>query len=140
VVVAAVEKQVHWWDLRSAAEQRFVGHKEAVRRVALSPDGQLLVSVGDDATVRLWQVATGAARVLFGHEGIVLALAFSPDGRSFATAGLGGAVRQWQAELRVDVPRDPVALRRWLAEATTGVLSEDGECATASIRPQTGGP
>jgi WD40 repeat protein len=36
------------------------GHTGAVRGVALSADGQLVVSGGYDGTVRLWEASTGA--------------------------------------------------------------------------------
>ncbi len=37
------------------------GHTKEVTRLAFSPDGTILVSTSDDATVRLWEVATGKA-------------------------------------------------------------------------------
>ena len=35
------------------------GHTAAVRAVAVSPDGRMLVSGGDDRTVRLWSIENG---------------------------------------------------------------------------------
>ena len=37
---------------------QYLGHKKAVRGIAVSPDGQYLASASDDCTVRLWEVDT----------------------------------------------------------------------------------
>jgi len=59
------------------------GHKGAVSALAITPDGQTLITGGDDATVRLWNLSDGApARTIEGHSAPVLALAVSPDGHS----------------------------------------------------------
>ena len=64
--------------------------------MVFSPDGRLLASASDDASVRLWDLAAGAqSRLLEGHTGGVRAVAFSPDGRLLASAGYDTSVRQW---------------------------------------------
>ena len=40
-------------------EERLLGHEDAVTSVALSSDGQLVVSCSDDNTIRIWSVRTG---------------------------------------------------------------------------------
>ena len=57
-------------------------HDAAVGAVTFSPDGRLIASGSDDATIRIAEVATGKERhPLRGHLGRVAALAISPDGR-----------------------------------------------------------
>src|SRR5262249_56759724 len=61
---------------------------EKVSSVAVSPDGQRIVSGNLDSTVKVWDVDTGQATLTFkGHWGSVTGVAFSPDGKRFVTGG-----------------------------------------------------
>jgi WD40 repeat protein len=64
------------------------GHYSGVNDLVFTPDGQLLVSVGDDSTVKLWDIATGQTlRTYLGHTKGVLAAALHTQGHLLATAG-----------------------------------------------------
>jgi len=71
-------------------------HSALVRRIAVDPVRERIVSAGDDKTIRIWQLPSGRlARVLrlpvgAGYEGRIYALALAPDGRTIAAGGWTG--------------------------------------------------
>src|SRR5258706_2552168 len=77
------------------------GHKGQVTSAAFSPDGALLVSGGEDHSVRLCDVAQNAPlATLSGHEAEVLTVAFSPDGKTIASGSVDKTLRLWNVATR----------------------------------------
>ena len=67
-----------------------------VRAVAVSPDGKLLATCGNDNLVKLWNAADGTPLgECFGHANHVYNVAFHPDGRRLVSGDLKGVVREW---------------------------------------------
>jgi WD40 repeat protein len=101
--------------------RRITGLGCPVERVALSPDGRVLVAVQRaDQGVHLWDVAKGRELHTFsGHRGGPLTVAFAADGKAVLTASQDWVrsmpVRDWAQNMPV---RDWAAwsLRRWDAE------------------------
>jgi hypothetical protein len=86
----------------------FTGHARAVQSAALSPDGSLAVSGGDDDDLRLWDVATGkTVRLLKGHTNQVWCVAFSPDGKYVLSGGDDNTVRLWDVADGKEIRRFP---------------------------------
>ncbi|WP_145279392.1 serine/threonine-protein kinase [Tautonia plasticadhaerens] len=69
--------------------QSLTGHSGQVYSVTFGPDGNRLVSVGEDQTLRVWDVATGreVRPPIRVPGGVLLTVAFSPDGNRIAAGG-----------------------------------------------------
>ncbi len=74
------------------------GHTGYIHTVAWSPNGRLIASGGDDATVQIWDALTGVRVVAYrGHTGPVYGVAWSPDGKLVASASADSTVHVWEA-------------------------------------------
>ena len=72
------------------------GHKNWVRSVAFSPDGNMLASGSGDKTVKLWNLSTGKCLyTLQEHSDTIWSVAFNPDGKTFASSSDDGTIRIW---------------------------------------------
>ncbi len=64
-------------------------HKSNVRTVAISNDGEMLISGGDDDTLRVWNMNTGLQTRAIGVSNIIRAASISNDKSMFAFAVWG---------------------------------------------------
>jgi len=100
LVSAGHDGQLLFWQgpLGSPAVERAIpAHAGYIRAVALSPDGQLLATAGNDNLVKVWSSADGSlVKELAGHERHVYNVAFDPAGKFLVSGDLLGVLKQWE--------------------------------------------
>lgn len=86
------------WDIDSGEVIGYVAVGEPVSAVAFMPDGQTLVTGGDDGLVLLWSRESGEQlRCIGKHNREVTVVAVAPDGRTVASGGNDRTIRLWNA-------------------------------------------
>ena len=71
-------------------------HGGVVRTVAFSPDGQTIITGGDDHTIKQWDRAQGICqRSWLAHRGAVTSLKYSLDGQTIASASDDESIKVW---------------------------------------------
>lgn len=90
LVSASLDQTINLWNLKTGyIAASFNGHTGSVNSVAISPDGQTVVSGSEDKTIKLWDVKTKELRrTLTGHTYTVNAVVISPDGQIIASSTL----------------------------------------------------
>ena len=86
------------WDM-ATGRLKFVlkGHTNSIHSVAVTPDGQRIISASSDGTVRLWDAATGQEMLVLKLKGFGTCVAVSGDGRRIFSGASDGSVTVWDA-------------------------------------------
>ncbi|WP_020474296.1 WD40 repeat domain-containing protein [Zavarzinella formosa] len=89
-----------WWNGADATPKPIKtveAHDGWIRAVAVSPDGTMVATCGNDQLVKLWNTADGRPiRTFEGHTSHVYNVAFHPNGQRIVSADLKGNIRDWE--------------------------------------------
>ncbi|CAE6433633.1 hypothetical protein ACGC1H_001495 [Rhizoctonia solani] len=84
----------------SACTTSFLGHKDYVLSVAVSPDNQWIVSGSKDRGVQFWDPRTATQQLMLqGHKNSVISIDLSPAGGLLATGSGDWQARVWSYAL-----------------------------------------
>ncbi|MBW4692913.1 MAG: TIR domain-containing protein [Lyngbya sp. HA4199-MV5] len=111
-----------------------LGHTNVVNAVAVSPNGQFIVSGSDDQTLRLWTLeGQPIGEPLTGHTGAVTAVAISPNSQYVLSGSTDGTLRLWDVQRRASSP--PFQGHR--GDVLTVAFSPDGQTIASGGKDQT---
>ncbi len=84
--------------------RNFIGHNSGVNSVATSPDGNYIVSGGNDKLVRLWKASTGVEIQCFkGHKSGINFVTISPDGNYIISISNDYTVKIWNINIGLEI-------------------------------------
>jgi WD40 repeat protein len=106
--------------LIASRERAILPSGDAVRTVAFSPSGALVLTASDDGKARVWR-ANGQLLRTLQHRGPVTAAVFSPGGSRVLTASADGAARIWSTRTG-----ETIATLRHGGPVTSSSFSHDG--------------
>jgi WD40 repeat protein len=87
------------WPYQQEAPQPTWSHEDAhdgwIRALAVSADGQLVATAGNDCVVKIWSVVDGQLQHSLNQPDRIFSLCFHPDGNRLVSGDLKGNVREW---------------------------------------------
>ena len=99
-ITGGYDGRLIWWETASESPKPLktqLAHAGWLRQAVVSPDGKLLVTVGDDKLVKLWSLPEGKlVKALPGHQKFVYSVLFHPSGKELVSADLSGVIKHWE--------------------------------------------
>jgi WD40 repeat protein len=121
---AGSDRTVRLWYVRNTIgtpQATLDGYEGTITALAWSPDGQLLATATNAASIRIWQIPSmpsSSAQLYaswWGHDGEITSLCWSSDGSHLLSGGKDQTVRVWE-------PRGKT-LGSWKAHGRGGVTA-----------------
>jgi WD40 repeat protein len=122
LLTADVENVMVLYDTVSGEPKAtFQGHENSISSIQFDRTGKMIVTTGNDDTVRLWEASSGALlRTLRGPQMLPEDAFFSPDGRLVASVWWNGQTWVWTRQ------GESEAQLQGVRGATGGTFSADG--------------
>jgi predicted outer membrane repeat protein len=102
VAAGTLDGAVHVWDIESDINEpllTFSAHNGCVNVLAWKPEGQGLITCGQDGKIAIWDARTGDLIMrLEPHTDPISSLAISPDGKVLASGGGRGYIHLWDLD------------------------------------------
>ncbi|MEO1621200.1 MAG: NB-ARC domain-containing protein [Cyanobacteria bacterium J06632_3] len=127
LLAAAQDAEVAIWHTADGSVyQRLQGHREAVRSLIFTLDGQHLLSGTIDGNLKLWNINTGEClRTATDYSDLICSIALHPDGQSFMTNSIEPQLRLQQIKTGSTLKtfQLPRPYDRMNIEGATGITS-----------------
>jgi len=100
---------VTYWDCYDGSAIRMLDGSDSgeINALAITQDGNYLVSGGEDKKVKLWNYDEGICYYEgVGHSGGVTKIAISPDQKFIVSVGSEGAIFMWHTPEQITTKHD----------------------------------
>ncbi|NES78933.1 MULTISPECIES: S-layer homology domain-containing protein [Okeania] len=88
------ESKILVWDVESwKVRYTLEKHSQAIKAIAISPDGKILASSSEDGNINLWDLGTGKLLRSIKGDG---AIVFSPDSKQLVSVSQDNIIQLWQ--------------------------------------------
>ncbi|HEV7669202.1 MAG TPA: hypothetical protein VGS22_11790 [Thermoanaerobaculia bacterium] len=134
-VITSDGQRVLVWDLTGRQTLRsWIGHREVVTAIALTPDQGSIVSGDARGEIRVWHLESGRLSVgWIGHKGPIHDLVSLSDGRRVLSAGGDGSVKLWNLATGAELRR----MERHTDEVMALAVAKDGQTAVSGSKDAT---
>ncbi len=113
-------------------------HSDAVKCIAISADGQTLVSGSADCTIKIWNVNTGAQLgTLEGHTDAVNCLAIAGDGKTLASGSSDQTIQIWNLPTEKQIRKIGGLFPAHLDSINSLAIAPDGKTLISGSRDHT---
>ena len=102
ILTTGTDRKLTYWDAADGSEIREIEGSETseINSLAVTSDGNALISAGGDKLLKLWSYDEGTLKgVGHGHSGSISAVAVSPDQRAFVSVSEEGTIIIWRNPL-----------------------------------------
>lgn len=99
ILTAGSDRKIAYWEVLDGSIVRELEGSPSgtINSLAISPDGSLFVSGGNDQIVKLWTYQEGVTtHIGLGHAAVVTDTKFSADGKYIVTCDAAGCVFVWE--------------------------------------------
>ncbi|KAL0278596.1 UNVERIFIED_CONTAM: hypothetical protein PYX00_000371 [Menopon gallinae] len=131
ILTTGTNRKISYWEAYDGSLIREIEGSTAagLNTIDVSPNGDVMVSGGNDQMVKLWTYQEGLpTHVGLGHAGIITCARFSPDSRFIVTVSADGGIYRWKNPYMKS--ENPVKE----ADDIVSVIAEPGEKKQASAK------
>ncbi len=99
------DRQLIKWNLADGKSEIVSSENEIIEVIAASPDGTLLATGSDNATIKVYPASgSGMTYMLEGHTGIIKSIVFTPDNKYLYSSSRDGSMLKWDLNTRESTP------------------------------------
>ena len=126
------------WDLDGKERHSFKTLESSLNAIAVSPNGQYIVSDSSDFQLQLWDANGNQIEKPFkGHEHIIESVAFSPNNKYIISGSLDQTIRFWNLEgenfKTIELAKEPFSRKEEVWSVTSVAFTSDSKYIIAGI-------